>query len=58
MNGQRSMKLGYYADYTNSAQNGVAIETLNEITRLSHFKIVGKVWLHIENMRFNTAFAL
>ncbi|MCI6796511.1 MAG: ABC transporter permease [Succinatimonas sp.] len=31
MNGQRSMKLGYYADYTNSAQNGVAIETLNEI---------------------------
>lgn len=31
LNGQRSMKLGYYADYTNSAQNGVALSTLNEI---------------------------
>ena len=29
-----------------------------KVTRLSHFKIVGKVWFNIENMRFNTAFAL
>ncbi len=31
LNGQRSIKLGYYADYTNSAQNGTALSTVNEI---------------------------
>ena len=31
LNGDRSVVLGYYADYTNSAQNGLAMSSLNEI---------------------------